>query len=78
MKSGDEIQNLLTGRQNVRSLLGDDAIVTEREAAEILCLHPRTLAEMRRAGEIPAGKLGAKVVYSLGVLRRVARQATAA
>jgi excisionase family DNA binding protein len=62
----------------VRALLGDDALVTEREAAEILCVHVDTLARMRRSKEIPYGRIGKKIVYSVGVIRRVARMATAA
>jgi len=68
----------VTDPDDIRRLLGDDALVTEAEAAQLLCVHPETLARMRRAGEVPYGRLGGKVVYSLGVIRRVSRMATAA
>ncbi len=67
----------MTPLGTIRSLLGDDALVTEKEAAEILCMHKDTLATMRRAGEIPYGRLGKKIVYSIGTLRRVSRDAAA-
>jgi hypothetical protein len=68
----------VTTPDDIRRLLGDDALVTEAEAAAILCVAPDTLRLMRKAGEIPCGRMGKRYVYSLGVLRRVARLAVAA
>ena len=54
--------------------LGDDRTVTEAEAASLLGLHPKTLAKMRRAGEVPAGYLGTSPRYTLGQIRAMMRQ----
>lgn len=54
--------------------LGDDRLLREEEAAELLRIHPKTLANMRRAGEIEAGYLGTSPRYSLGTIRRMMRE----
>lgn len=54
--------------------LGDDRVVSEPEAASLLGVHPKTLASMRRSGEVPAGYLGRSPRYSLGVIRRMMRE----
>ncbi|GIV82246.1 MAG: hypothetical protein KatS3mg051_1600 [Anaerolineae bacterium] len=54
--------------------LGDDKLVTEPEAAALLGVHPKTLARLRRAGQIPAGYIGTSPRYSLGMIRRLMRE----
>lgn len=54
--------------------LGDDRLLREEEAAELLRIHPKTLANMRRAGEIECGYLGVSPRYSLGTIRRIMRE----
>jgi len=53
--------------------LGDDRVVSEEEAAGLLGIHPKTLAKMRRAGEIPAGYIGTSPRYTLGQIRALMR-----
>lgn len=54
--------------------LGDDRLLTEADAAALLGVHPKTLAAMRHAGEIPAGMIGRSPRYALGVIRRYAKE----
>jgi hypothetical protein len=53
--------------------LGDDRVISEEEAAGLLGLHPKTVAKMRRAGEIPAGYIGTSPRYTLGQIRALMR-----
>ncbi len=53
--------------------LGDDRVISEEEAASLLGVHPKTLAKMRRAGEIPAGYIGTSPRYTLGQIRELMR-----
>lgn len=53
--------------------LGDDRVISEEEAAGLLGVHPKTLAKMRRAGEIPAGYIGTSPRYTLGQIRALMR-----
>ncbi len=54
--------------------LGDDATVTEEEAARLLETSTRTMRRLRDEDELPYGKLGKSPRYSLGVLRRFMRR----
>lgn len=57
--------------------LGDDRLLTEADAARLLNIHPKTLAAMRLAGEIPSGMIGRSPRYALGVIRRYCREVAA-
>jgi excisionase family DNA binding protein len=39
-------------------------LVSEREAGRLLGVTPRTVYELRRTGEIPAVRIGSRVLYS--------------
>ncbi|MEM9666487.1 MAG: hypothetical protein AAF970_16245 [Bacteroidota bacterium] len=54
--------------------LGDDATVSEAEAADILGTSARSLRRAREAGQIEFGRLGKTPCYSMGMIRRLARR----
>ena len=54
--------------------LGDDALMTEEEAAHLLDVHPKTLYRLRSSGELQAGFIGNSPRYSLGQIRRFSRE----
>jgi DNA-binding NtrC family response regulator len=54
----------------IAAALGDDRLVTEGEAAEILGISPKELSRKRLAKEIPSGYIGRSPRYSIGILRR--------
>jgi hypothetical protein len=73
--SQEELQIALTElRKQVREeILGDDALMTEDEAAKALRISRRKLQDMKRAGEITCGYIGGKPLYSIGMIRRYSR-----
>lgn len=54
--------------------LGDDHVMTEAEAAQLLGVSDRTMRRLREEEELAAGKIGRSPRYSLGTLRRFARR----
>lgn len=54
--------------------LGDDRVVSEEDAAELLGVSLRTLRQMRADGKITAGAIGRSPRYGLGMLRRIMRE----
>ena len=50
------------------SQIGPPLLVSEREAGRLLGVTPRTVFALRRAGELPAVKIGARVLYPLAAL----------
>ena len=62
-------------REEIRSVqMGEDALLTEEEAARLLDVHPKTLYRLRQSGQIAAGYIGTSPRYSLGQIRRFARE----
>ena len=77
----DQITDAVTSRLRVEMAalqLGDDRLLDEAEAAQLLGVHPKTLAIMRRAGEIGCIYVGRYPRYTVGMVRRVARGRRAA
>ena len=77
----DQITDAVTSRLRVEMAalqLGDDRLLDEAEAAQLLGIHPDTLGRMRRAGEVSCIFVGRYPRYSLGIIRRLARQSRAA
>ena len=54
--------------------LGDDAILSEESASQIIGVSVRTLRRLRAAKEIPYGSIGNKIFYSVGQIRRFSRE----
>jgi excisionase family DNA binding protein len=52
------------------SQIGPPLLVSEREAGRLLGVTPRTVFALRRAGELPAVKIGARVLYPLAALEQ--------
>lgn len=59
--------------ERIENYLGDDSLLTEEEAARLLGVSSRTLFRMRKAGEVHCGMIAGKPRYSLGQIRRMAR-----
>lgn len=72
----DTLADKVAGRLRVELAaiqLGDDMLLDEAEAAQLLGVHPDTLGRMRRAGEVGCVFVGRYPRYSLGMIRRIAR-----
>ena len=52
------------------SELSPPLLVSEREAGRLLGVTPRMVFSLRRAGALPAVKIGARVLYSLSALEQ--------
>ncbi|HEX7072190.1 MAG TPA: helix-turn-helix domain-containing protein [Rhodothermales bacterium] len=62
-------------REEIRGVqMGEDALLTEEEAARLLGIHPKTLYKLRSTGQIRAGYINSSPRYSLGQIRRFARE----
>ena len=57
--------------------LGDDMVISEAEAAQLIGIHQKTLYKMRAAGEVPHGMIGRTARYSLAQVRQIMRDIAA-
>jgi excisionase family DNA binding protein len=71
----DTSRNSATARRTTESLTrpsggarGVEALLTSREAAEVLKIHPKVLERMAKRGEVPALKVGKFWRYSSAAL----------